>query len=144
MAHWFDELTHMLANEKLSRRHAARRISSIVTAVVLTSFWVPEQVLAQSENTLTCKHTGTCSTNFHNCGGNPNCYCFQRLDSGKGVCGCNTYCNDAFCRKQSDCATGYVCITNTGCACSTGYCAPKCTKTCTLDANHSGRTAAGV
>lgn len=144
MAHWFEELTKTLADEKMSRRRATRRISGLVGGAVLAGFWFPEQTLAESNRSLLCKHPGTCSTPFHNCGNNPNCYCFERLSTGKGVCGCNTICNDAFCKSQSDCQAGYVCVTNTGCACATGYCTPKCSKTCPSISNHAGRTAAGV
>jgi len=148
MTEWFSDLTKTLADETLSRRQAVRNIAGALAGGAL-AFWLPGQVFADSARKDYCKHPGTCSTSFHPCGPNPNCYCFQQIGTLKGVCACNGYCNcgsdstqPCLCSKQSDCGRGYFCITNTGCGCSTGICIQKCTKTCQLQPNHSGRTAA--
>lgn len=143
MANWFEDLTKTLADDKLRRRQAIRRISGIVVGAALAS-WLPGEAFAASEQKHRCSPYGTCSSTFANCGINKynNCYCFQKLGSTKGVCGCNSYCDDQFCNNQAQCQAGYVCITNTGCGCTVGVCIPKCTKTCQLDSNRSGRTAA--
>ncbi len=158
MAHWFDDLTRSFAddtNGTLSRRRAVRNIAGAIAGMTLAS-WFPGQVLAQDTNIYMCKDPGTCSTsNFYNCDlkryNNVNCYCFQHMSTGKGVCACNTYCacdSDGIppcsCNTQADCATGYFCVTNTSCGCTNGYCLQKCNKTCTISSNHSGRTSAGV
>ena len=150
MTEWFSDLTKTLANETLSRRQATLRFAGILAGGAL-AFWLPGQVFAQSENTDICSPVGTCSTSYSNCGNNQyhNCYCFQHIRTGKGVCACNGFCNcdtestqPCFCDKQTDCGKGYVCVTNTGCGCTTGICVQKCTKTCQLQGNRTGRTAA--
>jgi hypothetical protein len=154
MTDWFNNLTKSLADETLPRRQAIRRIAGLLAGGVLAS-GVPGQVFAQdtSKHRHTCQNPGTCSnTTFPQCGHNEygNCYCFQRIGTQKGVCACNTYCNCdsqdgrcfGFCTKQSDCGRGFVCISNTGCGCTTGFCVQLCTKTCQLQANRTGRTAA--
>ncbi|MHB8600347.1 MAG: hypothetical protein ACYDER_26505 [Ktedonobacteraceae bacterium] len=157
MAHWFDDLTKSIVddtNGTISRRRAVRNIAGVIAGMTLAS-WFPGQALAQTEYTHTCKVPGTCSTSFFNCYlnryHNTNCYCFQQMGAGRGVCGCNSYCAcdsgsipPCICNSQSDCGSGYFCITNTGCGCTIGYCVPKCSSTCTLSPNHSGRTVAGV
>jgi hypothetical protein len=147
MANWFDDLTKTLANEKLRRRQAIRRISGIVAGAALAS-WLPGRAFAASAQKHRCSPYGTCSSTFSNCGINKynNCYCFQKMGSTrstKGVCACNTYCATfAPCTNQTQCQRGYACITNTGCGCTSGTCIQKCTRTCQLDSTRSGRTAA--
>ncbi len=155
MTDWFNDLTKTLADEALSRRQAVRRIAGMLAGGAI-AFWLPDQVFADSasKHSHVCKHPGTCSTNYPNCGHNQygNCYCFQSVGTGKGVCACNGYCacdsggrQQCGCSRQSDCGKGYACVTNTGCGCTEmTICLQLCTKTCQLDANRSGRTAAGV
>lgn len=151
MTEWFNDLTKTLADETLSRRQAALRFAGILAGGVL-AFWLPGQVFAQSENMDTCSPPGTCSTSYPSCGHNKygNCYCFQNFRTGKGVCACNAFCScdsdnkqQCGCSRQSDCGKGYVCVTNTGCGClEMTVCLQKCTRTCQLSANRTGRTAA--
>ncbi|MEO8972264.1 MAG: hypothetical protein ABI406_11775 [Ktedonobacteraceae bacterium] len=154
MAEQFENLTRSLANGTLSRRKVMRTMAGAIAGMTLAS-WFPGTAWAEGEHTHTCKQYGTCSTNFSNCElnryHNTNCYCFQQIGTNRGVCCCDTYCNcDASsdqpcgCISQSGCPTGYFCITNVGCGCSTGFCLQKCNSTCTLSAKQSGRTAAGV
>ena len=144
MADWFDELTQALANDRLSRRQALRKIVGTVGGAIVAML-LPGQAFAERSKAQLCGYAGTCSTDFNNCGTqhNPFCYCFQRID-GKHVCCCTNYCASVKpCSKQSDCGKGYSCITNWGCGCSTGGCLQNCTKTCHLDAHRAGRTATG-
>jgi len=140
MANWFESVTKTLADGKLSRRGAMKTVAGITAAAALASF-IPGEAFAASDGKCT---PGTCSTTFANCGKNTNCYCFQHINPKHGgACGCNSYCASIPpCAKQSDCAKGSFCITNTGCGCTSGFCIPKCNKTCVLDASRSGRTAA--
>jgi hypothetical protein len=145
MANWFDDLTKTLADDKLRRRQAIRRISGIVAGAALAS-WLPGQAFAASVQKHRCGPPGTCSGFTVSCGINKynNCYCFRRLNSSiYGVCGCNSYCSSTTpCTSQAQCPAGYACITSNGCGCTSGTCIQKCTKTCQLDPNRSGRTAA--
>jgi len=144
MADWFGDLTKLLADSTLPRRQAIRRISGAVAGIALAS-WLPEQAFAASEQRHHCGYPGTCSSTTVQCGFNKynNCFCLQRLDNGKGVCCCNTYCSSAPpCTRSAQCGKGYACITNTGCGCTTGVCLQKCTHTCQLGSGRSGRTAA--
>lgn len=146
MAYWFENLTKSLADEKLSRRVAIQRVASTLTGGVL-ALWLPGAALAQTEHHQFCAMPGTCSgqpypqCNKHN----SNCYCFMQLNTRKGICGCNMYCDGLYpCNRNSDCGTGFFCSTNIGCSCTSGWCVQACTRTCTLSAHGSGRTAAGV
>ena len=146
MSNWFEDLTKTLAEDTLPRRQAIRRISGTVAGFVLAS-WLPEQAYAAGMGKHSCKNTLSCSGQpAQNCGVNKynNCFCFQKIGtSNKGVCGCNSYCSSLqVCSSQSGCPTGYACITSTGCSCAGGVCILKCTKTCQLDSNLTGRTAA--
>ena len=142
MANWFETVTKTLADDKLSRRSAMKKAAGAVAAVALASI-IPGEAFAASDNT-TCT-PGNCSQGgFTNCGVNSNCYCFQKLTPRgvRGVCGCNTYCASAQPCSGQTCPKGYVCITNTGCGCTTGLCVHKCNKTCVLSSDRAGRTAA--
>lgn len=145
MSNWFEDLTKTLADEALPRRQAIRRISGTVAGIVLAS-WLPEQASAASMGKHSCMQTGSCNGIFENCGINKynNCYCFQKMGTNyKGVCGCNSYCSSLpSCATNAQCPTGYACVTNTGCTCTGGICVPKCTQTCQLTPNGTGRTAA--
>ncbi|MHB8599904.1 MAG: hypothetical protein ACYDER_24235 [Ktedonobacteraceae bacterium] len=157
MTEQFKNLTKALAHDTLSRREVMRTMAGAIAGMTLAS-WFPGTALAQSEHTHTCKNPGTCSNSFPNCElkryHNTNCYCFQQINSTRGVCCCNTYCScdasDASgilpcgCLSQSNCPSGYFCISNTGCGCTSGLCLQKCNSTCTLSGKQSGRTAAGV
>ena len=143
MANWFETVTKTLADDKLSRRSAMKKAAGAVAAVALASI-IPGEAFAATDAACV---PGTCSGgSFTNCGkqGNPNCYCFEKLTSKgtKGVCGCNTYCASAPPCSGQTCGKGYVCITSTGCGCTTGLCVQKCTKTCVLASDRAGRTAA--
>lgn len=154
MTEQFENMTRSLAHSTLSRRQVMRTMAGTIVGMTLAS-WFPGTALARSEHTHICKHYGTCSTNFTNCElnryHNTNCYCFQQLGTNKGACCCDTYCNDnssspSFngCTSQTQCPSGYFCITNVGCGCTAGFCLQKCNSTCTLSAKVGGRTAAGV
>ncbi len=149
MANWFETITKTLADDKLSRRSAMKKAAGVTAAAALAAV-IPagEAFAATPDKGHSCKNPGTCSgPPFSNCGlkkwNNTNCYCFEKIGSTAGSCGCNTYCASAPpCSSQSNCASGYVCISNTGCGCTTGVCVQKCTKTCVLASNGAGRTAA--
>ncbi len=142
MANWFENVTKTLADDKLSRRKAMKTAVGITAAAALAAI-IPGEAFAASDHAM-CS-PGTCSTSFSNCGktGNANCFCFQRIGTTTGVCGCNAFCSSLqACASQSDCPAHHICITNTGCGCTSGFCIRKCTSTCILHADHSGRTAA--
>ncbi len=144
MSGWFDGVTRTLANDTLPRRKVIRGIAGTIAGVTLAS-WLPGTAFAQSKNKHTCRPASTCDGFPPNCGSNPNCYCFRRIGSGKGVCGCNASCSSlSSCSRQSDCAKGYACINQTGCSCSQGICIQRCTKTCSNALNSAGRTAVQV
>lgn len=153
MTEQFENLTRSLAHDSLSCRDVMRTVAGALVGMTLAS-WFPGKVLAESELTHTCQHYGTCSNvGFPNCElnryHNLNCYCFQQIGTNRGVCCCSTYCNcnssstqPCQCSSQSDCPSGYFCITNTGCGCTTGMCLQKCNSTCKLSGKPGGRTAA--
>jgi hypothetical protein len=142
MANWFDTVTKTLADSKLSRRQAITKAAGAVAAVALASV-IPGEAFASSDARRRHCKPGTCSTGFTNCQGNANCYCFQKINTKTGACGCNSFCASiAPCSNQSQCSKGFTCITNTGCGCSTGVCIPNCSKTCHFPVTRSGRTAA--
>jgi hypothetical protein len=147
MANWLEDVTKTLADEKIGRRTAIRRVAGTVTGVALASV-VPGLALAKKK---ACPVGGNCTIGFTNCHGNPNtnCYCFTD-STGKGKCGCSQYCSGLFpCNRDSDCGKGGMCsILNgcTGCGSSSGWCLNKCSgmhKNCTLGSGH-GPTAARV
>lgn len=142
MANWFTDLTKLLADEKLPRRAALARIGGIAAGAVLASFLPAEAYAAKRQ---ACKLPMTCSDpGFYPCGSNPNCFCGQKKNLA-GACVCNSYCSSLkSCTRQIQCPSGYTCITSTGCSCTSGICVKNCTKTCQLDSNHSGRTAASL
>jgi hypothetical protein len=148
MANWFETVTKTLGDEKLSRRKAMKTAVGVAAAAALAAVIPGEAFAAEKKkhhkNHHACKNPGNCNGSpFNNCGTNPNCYCFENYGSTKGTCGCNSYCASiAPCTKNSDCGKGNVCIGSTGCGCTSGFCIPVCNKTCVLDANRSGRTAA--
>jgi hypothetical protein len=148
MANWFETITKTLADEKIGRRTALRRVGGTVAGVALAGA-LPELALAKTN-----KHCpgggGNCSIGFVNCSksSNTNCYCFTDI-SGKAVCGCNTYCSQApTCSSDKGCGKGNACISVngcTGCGSSTGVCIANCAKkknkNCQLGSGH-GTTAA--
>ncbi len=151
MAHWFENLTKTVADEKLSRRQAVGRIAGVVAGATLAA-WLPEQVLAKDIRwKKMCPHGGCgCTCGFTNCDGNPNtnCFCFQDIN-GMGGCGCNTYCSQVkSCTQSMHCPRGTFCAINNGCdgcGSSIGVCLVKCAgknKNCQLSGTHSGATAA--
>jgi hypothetical protein len=145
MADWFADVTRTMADDKMSRRSAMRRLAGSVAGVTLASA-LPGLALARKKS---CPVGGNCTIGFTNCQGNPNtnCYCFTD-SSGKGVCGCNTYCSYLSpCNSNKGCGKYNICIISngcTGCASSWGQCIFKCAgphKNCTLGNGH-GVTAA--
>ncbi|HZU70297.1 MAG TPA: hypothetical protein VFA09_23710 [Ktedonobacteraceae bacterium] len=147
MANWFETVTKTLADDKISRRTALRRVGGTVAGVAAASA-LPGLALAKKNSC--AGGGGTCSnpSRFTNCQGNPNtnCYCFTEL-GGKAVCGCNSYCSQVpTCSSSQKCPKGSVCIVSTGCNCSSsqGVCVPACkkkNKNCQLGSGH-GSTAA--
>jgi len=147
MANWFEDVTKTLADEKIGRRTAMRRVGGTVAGVALAGA-IPGLALAKKN-----KHCpggpGNCTNfNFTNCVGNPNtnCFCFEKL-GGKAVCACNSYCSQVpACSGSSKCKRGSSCIVSTGCNCSNsqGVCIANCkgkNKNCILGSGH-GQTAA--
>lgn len=148
MTHWLEDLTKTMADDKLPRRQAMRRIAGSVTGVALASL-LPGQVLAKTNHLKkTCSTPCGCSIcDFNNCNVNNNCYCFFEL-SGKGGCGCNSFCSQSpTCSCTSKCPKGSFCAVETGCNCGTssGVCIPYCVgknKHCQLGSGH-GLTVTG-
>ncbi|MEO8970986.1 MAG: hypothetical protein ABI406_05210 [Ktedonobacteraceae bacterium] len=147
MANWFETITKTLADDKLSRRQAMKKAAGITAAVAMAAAIPAGEAFAASPDKK-CPAPGTCSGGaFVNCEKkkNPglNCFCFEKIGTTSGVCGCNTFCASApVCTSQAGCASGFSCISNTGCGCTTGLCVQKCTSTCVLSSNGAGRTAA--
>ena len=146
MANWFDDLTKTIADDKIGRRTAIRRVAGTVVAVVVASA-LPASAEARGKKQ--CPVGSDCSIDSPNCmyNPNPNCYCFTQTN-GKPVCGCNSYCSQIpTCASSADCSRGYTCITAngcTGCGTSSGVCVPRCkgkNKNCQLGSGH-GPTAA--
>jgi len=148
MANWFETVTKTLADDKLSRRQAMKKAAGITAAVAMAAAIPAGEAFAATPDSEKCNNPGTCSGGgFRNCKlkkyGNTNCYCFEKIGTTSGVCGCNSYCaSQPTCVSQSGCASGYTCISNTGCGCTTGLCVQKCNSTCILADNGAGRTAA--
>jgi len=146
MANWFEDVTKTLADEKIGRRTALRRVGGTVAGVALAGA-IPGLALAKKNQ---CPNGGgNCTIGFSNCNNpNTNCFCFTDI-SGKAVCGCNSYCSqipvcssDKTCGKAGKCISANGC---TGCGTSTGVCVPNCAKkknkNCVLGSGH-GTTAA--
>lgn len=146
MARWFEDLTKQMADDKIDRRTAIRRVAGTVAGAALASA-VPGLALAKNK---ACPVGGSCSKGFPNCQGNPNVNCFCYTDStGKGKCGCNQFCSGLFpCNKDTDCGKGGMCIILNGCngcSSSNGMCILKCkgkNKNCQLGSGQ-GPTAVG-
>jgi hypothetical protein len=145
MANWFEDVTKTLADEKIGRRTAMRRVGGTVAGVALAGA-IPGMALAKNKH---CPGAGNCTNfNFTNCVGNTNtnCFCFTKL-GGKPVCGCNSYCSQVpTCSSSSKCAKGTSCIVSTGCNCSNsaGVCVANCkgkNKNCILGSGHGTTTA---
>jgi hypothetical protein len=148
MAHWLEDLTKTMADDKIGRRTAMRRVLGTMSGVALAS-----ALPAVSQAKTTVHHCppygGDCSRTFTNCAGiaNTNCFCFMRL-GGKSVCGCNSYCSQMpTCSSSMKCPKNSVCVIQSGCNCgiSQGVCLPNCVKKqnrhCQLGSGH-GVTAA--
>ena len=150
MANWFESIAKTLADDKLSRRQVVRKAAGVTVAVAVAAIVPTGEAFAAipEKGGHYCKVPSNCSNpDGQLCQlkkyANYNCYCFQKIGTTTGVCGCNSYCASVPpCSSQANCASGYVCITNTGCGCTIGVCVQKCNKTCTLAANGAGRTAA--
>jgi hypothetical protein len=147
MANWFEDVTKTLADEKIGRRTALRRVGGTVAGVALAGA-IPGLALAKTNKH--CPQPGNCTLGFPNCVGiaNTNCNCYTDV-SGKAQCGCNTYCSQATpCSSDKTCGKANVCVTAngcTGCGTSSGICVPNCAKkknkNCVLGSGH-GTTAA--
>jgi hypothetical protein len=150
MAHWLEDLTKTIADDKLTRRQAVRRMVGALAGATLAS-WLPEQALAKHIPwKKQCKYGSNCSACCVNCNGNSNtnCYCFTEVGDIP-VCGCNSYCSQTpTCTSSANCKKGFVCITAngcTGCGTSYGVCIAKCKgkhKDCQLGDGH-GLTVSG-
>jgi hypothetical protein len=153
MAHWLEDLTKQMADEKIGRRTAIRRVAGTVAGVALASA-VPGAVLAKNK---ACPVGGNCTIGFKNCQGNPNtnCYCFTGTKLRTAHCLCNDFCSSTSsvergaCQKDSDCGKGQACTMFNGCVgCGNemGICFYKCKgqhKNCTLPTGGTGLTATG-
>ena len=154
MANWFEDLTKTMADDKLPRRQAMRRIAGTVAGMAVASL-LPAQAEAMADDlkkycSFPCKD---CSCNFANCKGNPNpnCYCFTTLSAypfSKGGCGCNAFCSQLqTCSNSKKCPVGSFCATQTFCNCdfTQGVCIPYCVgknKNCQPGSGH-GLTVTG-
>ncbi len=149
MGNWFEDITKTLADEKIGRRTAIRRVAGTVAGVALAGI-LPGTI--QAKQNKQCRYGcnpcdgGDCV----NCLNNPNtnCFCFSQAD-GTPVCGCNTLCSQSsLCTVSSQCKKGFACIFGTGCnGCpyASGVCVPICrgkNKNCQLGSRH-GLTVAG-
>ena len=153
MANWFEDLAKTVADEKMGRRTALRRVAGSVAGIALAS-WLPGHVLAKThpDGTKECPFGGCDCTDCANCFHNPNtnCLCLSTLHTRhSAVCICNSFCSQLpTCMSSRQCQAGFVCITNNGCTgCSTSYgvCIAKCKgkhKNCQLGSGH-GLTATG-
>ncbi len=153
MANWFEDITKTMADEKLPRRVAIRRISGTIVGVTLASL-LPGQALANARPDGKAKCSGpiNCSSPpgsyFCPNNPNPNCACFTNIKGG-GTCGCNSYCSQVpTCNSSHDCSKGTFCAVSTGCNCgySSGVCIAKCigkNKNCQLGGAGTGLTAIG-
>ena len=151
MANWFEDFTKTVADEKIGRRTAIRRVAGTLIGATLAST-LPSLTLAKSKQ---CLYGGTCSNGFPNCTNNPNCYCFTGARLGTAHCLCNDYCSSissfdrGACQKNSDCPKGQACTKYNGCSgCGneTGICFYQCKgqhKNCTLPTGRTGMTGTG-
>jgi hypothetical protein len=101
MANWFEDVTKTLADEKIGRRTALRRVGGTVAGVALAGA-IPGMALAKVNKH--CPQGGNCTIGFTECQkqGNSNCFCFTDTN-GKGACGCNSYCSQIpTCSDHSD------------------------------------------
>lgn len=127
MSNWFEDLAKNVADEKIGRRKAFRRIAGGVAGAALAGA-IPG--LALADTTRACPGGGgTCFTGFANCNNlNSNCYCFSDPHSN-AFCGCNAFCSSLSpCSTNHDCPSGTFCGVNTGCNCGTsgGVCISTC------------------
>jgi hypothetical protein len=144
MANWFEDLSKSIADEKLPRRTAMRRVAGGIAGVALAA-GIPGIALAKaSPDSALCSPGGTCAKGYVNCGTNPNCFCFGNK-AGAGRCGCDAFCSSlTVCASTHDCAAGQFCSYGTCCT-SPNVCVTKCVranKNCVLSSSHSGPTAA--
>ncbi len=148
MAQWFEDITKTMADEKMGRRTAMRRVVGYLTAVVLTAA-VPG--LAKGKGKKQCSIPGDCSIGWTQCDTNINptdCYCFT--DNGErptGKCGCNQNCSQVqSCYRDSQCPSGFFCSGYNGCTncmggpVTAGVCLHYCQKICP-PINHTDLTA---
>src|ERR1700739_2335750 len=116
MAHWFEDLTKTLADEKIGRRTVLRRAAGGTVSIALASFFPGLALAHNKDNCL----TGDCSYGFHPCAQNknPNCFCWTERKH-MSFCGCNACCSQApACKQHSDCEAGFLCAYFTGCNCA--------------------------
>lgn len=148
MANWFEDISKTMADEKIGRRTAIRRVAGTVAGAALASA-IPGVALAKKSQA--CPGGGgNCSIGFVNCKNNPNtnCFCYSGTQGSAGHCGCNGFCSQLpTCTKNSNCAKSAFCSFFNGCNCNggTGVCITKCAgknKNCQLGSGH-GATAAG-
>ena len=135
MVNWLEDLTKMMANDKMGRRAVMQRVAGSIAGIVLAS-WLPGHVLARThpDGTKECPLGGCRCTDCGNCAYNPNtnCYCLSTFNTSLrgAVCICNTFCSQlSTCMSSSQCQAGFVCTTNNGCTgCSTSYgvCIARC------------------
>jgi len=117
MAHWLEDLTKTIADDKLPRRQAMRRIAGGVAGVALAS-WLPDQALAKNlSRKKQCSFGGSCEIGYPGCPYNLNCICFTGAPGAPAAfCGCDGYCSQMpTCKRQRHCPRGTVCSTLNGC-----------------------------
>ncbi|HZU70301.1 MAG TPA: hypothetical protein VFA09_23730 [Ktedonobacteraceae bacterium] len=143
MANWFEDLSRTVADEKIGRRTAIRRITAGVAGIAVAA-GIPGIALAKSK---ACPGGGGVCGTYVNCANNSNtnCFCFTNA-SNKAFCGCSQFCSQLqACSSNHDCPKGSFCAINTCCASpSPNVCTVKCkgkNKNCQLGSGH-GTTSA--
>src|SRR5579864_7053706 len=95
MAHWFEDLTKTLADEKMGRRAAIRRVAGTVVGAALAGV-LPGTIQAKQKKQCPNGCDPCSGGDCVNCLNNPNsnCFCFT-LTNGTPVCGCIILCSQA-------------------------------------------------
>jgi hypothetical protein len=123
MSNWFEDLAKNVADEKIGRRKAFRRIAGGIAGAFLAGV-IPGIALA--DTTRACPGGGGVCGTYVNCtNGNANCFCFSDPHSN-AFCGCDKFCSELSpCSTNHDCPSGTFCAVNTCCG-GGGVCISTC------------------
>lgn len=129
----FDQLSKGLANGGLSRRDGLKLAFGGAAFAALSALGLGSAAAAAPNSSFEslCNNVpGTCG-NFHNCGTNSNCFCFEHINrGGETYCGCDVLCYSATsCTANNQCPAQTLCADSngcTGCAPGVGICIHKC------------------